>query len=117
MVGWTIKWMIRLMRQMLYKAMGNVHLTMAEIQEMMLYIEINMDNQLFTYLDNDIEQSILTPNVLLHRQIISVSDIQLEDDNPDIRKRQRYINKCKQAAWRRWSNDSLKELRERHNMK
>ena len=85
MVGWTIKWMIRLMRQMLYKAMGNVHLTMAEIQEMMLYIEINMDNQLFTYLDNDIEQSILTPNVLLHRQIISVSDIQLEDDNPDIR--------------------------------
>ena len=115
--GGQFKWMIRLMRQMLYKAMGNVHLTMTEIQEMVLYIEINMDNQLFTYLDNDIEQSILTPNVLLQRQIISVTDIQLEDDNPDIRKRQRYINKCKQAAWRRWSNDYLKELRERHNMK
>ena len=68
-------------------------------------------------LDGDIEQPILTPSILLHRQMINVPDIQLEEDNSDIRKRQRYINGCKQAAWRRWSNDYLKALRERHNMK
>ena len=84
--------------------MGNIHLTMAEMQEVMLDIEINMNNRLLTYLDDDTEQPILTPNALLHGQIINVPDIQLED-NADIRKRQRYINRCKQAAWRRWSND------------
>lgn len=31
-------------------------------------------------------------------------------------KRQRFINKCKQATWRRWSNDYFKALRERYNM-
>ena len=84
--------------------MGNAHLTMAEMQEVMLDIEINMNNRLLTYLDDDTEQPILTPNALLHGQIINVPDIQLED-NADIRKRQPYINRCKQAAWRRWSND------------
>ena len=102
---------------MLYKAMGYAHLTMVEMQEVMLNIEINMNNRALTYLDNNIEQPILTPNVLLHSQIINIPDIQLEEDNPDIRKRQQYINRCKQAAWRRWSNDHLKALRERHNMK
>ena len=81
--------------------MGNVHLTMVEVQEVMLDIEINMNNRPLTYLDNDIEQPILALNVLLHGQIINVPDIQLEENNPDIRKRQRYINRCKQAAWRR----------------
>ena len=102
---------------MLYKAVGNAHLTMEELQEVMLDIEINMNNRPLTYLDDDIQQPILTPNVLLHGQIINIPDIELEEDNPDIRKRKRYINKCKQAAWRRWSNDYLKALRERHNMK
>ena len=81
--------------------MGNAHLTMVEVQEVMLDIEINMNNRPLTYLDNDIEQPILTLNVLLHGQIINVPDIQLEENNPDIRKRQRYISRCKQAAWRR----------------
>ena len=81
--------------------MGNAHLTMVEVQEVMLDIEINMNNRPLTYLDNDIEQPILTLNILLHGQIINVPDIQLEENNPDIRKRQRYINRCKQAAWRR----------------
>ena len=42
---WTghIKWIIGLMKQMLYKAMENVHLTIVEMQEVMLDIEINMN--------------------------------------------------------------------------
>ena len=60
---------------------------MIEMKEVMLDIEINMNNRPLTYLDNNIEQPILTPNVLLHGQIINVPDIQLEEDNLDIRKR------------------------------
>ena len=102
---------------MLYKAVGNAHLTMEEMQEVMLDIKINMNNRPLTYIDDDIEQPILTPNALLHGQIINVPDIELDEDNPDIRKRQPYINRCKEAAWRQWSNDYLKALRERHNIK
>ena len=88
--------MIGLMKQMLYKVMGNAHLTMVEMQEAMLYIEINMSNWSLTYLVDNIEQPILTPkSLLLHGQIINVPDIQLESNpitniksnNPDIRKR------------------------------
>ena len=71
---------------MLFKTMGNAHLTMVEIQKVMLDIEINMNNRPLTYLGNDIEQPTLTPNVLLHGQISNIPDIHLEEDNPDIRK-------------------------------
>ena len=62
--GEQFEQMIGLMKQMLYKAMGNAQL--AEMQEVMLDIEINMNNRPLTYLDDNIEQPILTPNVLLH---------------------------------------------------
>ena len=115
--GGQFERMIGLIKQMLYKAMKNAYLTMVKMQEVMLDIEINMNNQPLTCLDDDKEQPILTPNVLFHGQTINVPDIQLEEDNPDIRKLQQYINRCKQAAWWRWSNDYLKALTEQHNMK
>ena len=110
--------MIWVIKQMLYKAMKNAHLTMVKMQEVMLDIKINMNNQPLKYLQQVVkEQPILTPNVLFHGQIINVPDVQLEEDNPDIRKLQQYIHRCKQAAWRPWSNNYLKALREQHNMK
>ena len=54
---------------------------MVEMQEAMLYTEINMSNWSLTYLVDNIEQPILTPkNLLLHGQIINVPDIQLESN-------------------------------------
>ena len=113
--GGQFERMIGLFKQMLYKAMENADLTMVEMQDVMLDIEINMNNQSLTYLENDIEQPIFTPTFLLHGKIINAPDIQLEEDNPDIRKWQQYINRCKQGAWRRRSNDYLKALRERQD--
>ena len=115
MVWWAIWTDDRADRAMLYKTMRNAHLTMVEIQK--LDIEINMNNRPLTYLDDDIEWPIPTPNVFLHGQIINVPDIQFAEDNPDFRKWQLYLKRCKQAAWRQWSNDYLKALRERPNMK
>ena len=51
-----------------------------------LDIEINMNNRPLTYLDDDTEWPIPTPNVSLHGQIINVPDIQFAEDNPDFRK-------------------------------
>ena len=55
--------------------MGNAHLAMVEMQEVMLDIELNMNNWPLTYLDDDIEKSTLTPTVLVHGQIANVLDI------------------------------------------
>ena len=66
--------------------MRNAHLTMVEIQKVKLDIKINMNNRPLTYLDDDMEWPILTPNVFLHGQIINVPDIQFAEDNSDIRK-------------------------------
>ena len=42
--GGQFERMIGVMKQLLYKAMGNAHMTMVEMQEVMLDIEINMNN-------------------------------------------------------------------------
>ncbi len=38
-------------------------------------------------------------------------------EDADLRKRAKYLLKCKDAMWRRWSNEYLRGLRERHNQK
>ena len=38
-------------------------------------------------------------------------------DNADLRKRARYLQRCKDAVWRRWTKVYLRALRERHNLK
>ena len=44
-----------------------------------------------------------------------------EDQNKivdrDLRKRAKYLNRCKQALWNRWHAEDIRALRERHNLK
>ena len=40
----------------------------------------------------------------------------LEETVP-LRKRAKYIKKCKDTMWKRWTNEYLRGLRERHNLK
>ena len=36
--------------------------------------------------------------------------------NGDLRKRAKYIRRCKGNTWKRWKNEYLKSLREKHNI-
>ena len=38
-------------------------------------------------------------------------------DEYELRKRSRYVQKCKEKAWTKWRSEYLKELREQHNLK
>ena len=38
-------------------------------------------------------------------------------DNANLRKRAKYLQRCKNALWTRWSSQYFKRLRERHNLK
>ena len=40
----------------------------------------------------------------------------LDEDTPEIKRRQRYINKSKETAWKRKKKGYLRCLREKHNM-
>ena len=38
-------------------------------------------------------------------------------EGKDLRERARYIQKCKNLAWQRWTTEYLKALREHHNLR
>ena len=68
------------------------------------------------YKDGDIQFPVLMPNILIHGQPITTPKEQFDDDEGVIKKPQRYIKRCKDAAWNRWNKEYLRSLRERHNM-
>ena len=41
----------------------------------------------------------------------------LDEEDADLRKRARYLRRCKDVLWGRWTGEYLKSLRERHNLK
>ena len=60
----------------------------------------------------------LTPNSLvLGQQLIVPNEDPENIKDKDLRKHQKYIQKCKEAAWKRWRSEYLTSLREIHNLK
>ena len=67
--------------------MGNAHLTISELEEIAVDIEINLINRPLTYVDNDIELPILTPNSLIYGHSIRVPENEFGDDDTNLSKR------------------------------
>ena len=78
------------------------------MEEIALDIEINLKNRPLTYIVNDIELSILTPNPLIYGHSIRIPKNELDHDDTKLLIRQRHIKRCKQAAWNSWKNDYLR---------
>ena len=109
--------MVGLVKQCLYKATEKVKLMKQEPEEVILDTEINLNNQPPMYIDDNIQFPVLTPNILIHKQTVTIPEEQLDNDDKVIKKRQRYIKRSKDEAWKRWNKEYLRSLRERHNMK
>ena len=84
---------------MLYKSLGNARLIINELEEIALNIEINLNKRPLTYVENDIELPVLTPNSLINSHSIRIAENELDDDDTNLLKRQRYIKRCKQAVY------------------
>ena len=70
--------LIGLTKQSLYKSIGKSLLTWSELEGELLDVKVNLNNRLLTYIEEDSEYSVLTPNsVILER------DIKLQDDSPE----------------------------------
>ena len=64
-------------------------------------------------MEDDVQLPTLTPNSMLF--IGSTFAPELEEphiEEKDLRKRAKYLLKCKEAMWRRWSREYLSGLRE-----
>ena len=63
-----------------------------------------------------IQLPLLTPNIMTLEKATSIPEEDLDNiDDRDLRKK--HIMRCKEAVWRRWQQEYLKVLRERHTMK
>ena len=68
-------------------------------------------------MEDDIQLPLLTPSAMMFSRPKLIPDEHLDDENPDMRKRARYLRRCKHVLWSPWSGEYLKSLRLRHNLK
>ena len=113
--GWFER-MISLVKQALYKVIGRAKLTFIEMQGVLLDIQIALNNRPLSYCEDDIELPTLTPNILIFGKANYLFQEQPNEImDKDLRKRAKYILRCKERLWIRWQTEYLRALRERHD--
>ena len=102
----------------MYRPIRKTQLTWAELEEVLLDIEIILNNRPLTYIQEEIDYLILTPNSLILGRHVNFPDAAPhESESETIKKRHKYIKRCKEALWKRWKHEYLVALREKHNLK
>ena len=103
---------IGLVKGSLYKSVGN-RIAFVERTPRSVTVEIALNNRPLDYVEDDIELPILTPSSLLHVQPNTLPELE-PNHIQDLRKRGKYLGKCKDAVWSRWTKEYLGGLWERH---
>ena len=107
--------MVGLVKFALYKTMGNGYLSWTELQDVLLDVEVALNNCPLGYMEDDIQMPTITPNSLLFVGTTTLPE--KEPERGDLRKRAKYLRRCKDAMWKRWTREYLRALRERHGLK
>ena len=116
--GGQFERLIGLVKGSLHKTIGNGLLSWMELQEVLLDVEVALNNRPLDYVEDDIQMPILTPSSLLHIQPNVLPELEPKHiQDSDLRKRAKYLSKCKDAVWSRWTKEYLRGLRERHRLK
>ena len=85
-----------------YKVMGMSTLSWKDLEALLLDVEITLNNRPLGYVDDDVERSILTPNLMM----LGTPNFSLEDSidlvkDHDLKKRTKYLWSYKDKVWRR----------------
>ena len=113
--GGQFERLIGLVKTALNKTIGNGMLRWEELQEVLLDVEINLNSRPLSYVEDDVQLPLLTPNSMLFLNSNVLPELQpYHIETADLRKRAKHLLKCKGAMWRRWSQEYLRSLRERH---
>ena len=116
--GGQFERLVGLVKSAMYKVIGGGNLSWKELQDVILDVEVALNNRPLDYVEDDVQQPTLTPNSMLFGQPNTIPQLEPHNiEDTDLRKRAKYLRKCKDAVWRRWTKEYLRALRERHNLK
>lgn len=68
--------------------------------------------------EDDIQQPVLTPSSMLHVNPNTLPELEsYHIGDRDLKKRAKFLKRCKLAMWKRWSREYVRSLREQHRQK
>ncbi|XP_070550022.1 uncharacterized protein [Ptychodera flava] len=110
--------LISIMKRSLLKAIGRALLKFEELEEVLLDVETFMNNRPLCYMEEDFEQVVITPNLLLRGQparFLEESIDDMDDSRDVMSKRLKYLRSCRETVHKRWLNEYLHALQERYS--
>lgn len=116
--GGQFERMVGLVKASLSKCIGNGSLTWSELQDVMLDVEVALNNRPLSYIEDDIQLPVLTPNTFLLDQPNVLPELEPHrQETKDLRKREKYLRRCKDMLCQRWTGEYLRGRRERHRLR
>ena len=116
--GGQFERMIGFVKSALNKTIGHGMLTWKELQEVLLDVEVCLNNRPLSYVENDVQLPVLTPNSMLFANSNVLSELDpIGIESNDVRRRAKHVLKCREAMWGRWTREYLRMVRERHRGK
>jgi len=111
--------LIGIMKRSLSKSIGQSLLTYDEFKETLLDVECFMNERPLTYVGDEYDQKILTPNLLIRDSPGQFLEEDLDKMNYTnekvlITKRWKYLQRTREQLRRRWQQEYLHALQERH---
>ena len=116
--GGQFERIIGLTKGAMYRVLGKANLKFEELKEILLDVEMTLNNRPLSYVEDDIQLPVLTPNMMLINERNALLETNVNEiKERDLRKRAKYLNRCRDNLWKRWKTEYIRSLRERHNMK
>ena len=104
--GGQFERMIGLVKTAMRKTIGNAYLTFDELKEVFLDVEIALNGRPLSYVEDDAQLPVLTPYSMLFSQPNILPEREAyHEENPQLRRRAKYLRKCKDAIWNRWTKE------------
>ena len=112
--------LVGIMKRSLTKQIGRALLTFDELKDALMDVETFMNNRPLTYLGEEAEQQVLTPNTLIKGSptrfpVEDLEKIGYMEEDKLVTKRLAYLQKTKQLLKKRWLNEYLRGLKDQRN--
>ena len=115
--GGQFERLVAVIKGAFYKTVGGGTLTWTELAEVILDVETQINRRPLTYVEDDVELPLLTPQTFLYQRSTQLPEQATHQINDlDLRSRAKYLKSCKDQLWQRWEKEYLVALREWHNL-
>ena len=111
LVGWQFEHLIEVVKQAMYKTIGGATLSWAELSEVILDVEVQVNRRPLSYGEDDVQLPVLAPSsYLFQRSNLLPQKEPWREETKSLRKRAKYLKTCKDTLWSRWSKEYLNAL-------